>query len=137
MELQQVQVVTHRVSKLQVKYTICSEMKCVQHPLCSVSSGPPTVTISPLEEQVVDIGGSVTLTCSASDCVGGGFSFVWYRDGSNVSTSGVLTISNVTSSDFGEYTCNVTGNGGTGSATTYISEASELFTCKQVNTTTC
>ena len=95
------------------------------------------MTISPLEEQVVGIGDSVTLTCSASDCVGSAFSFVWYRDGSYVSTKGVLTMSSVTNSDFGEYTCNVTGEGGTGSATTYISEESELFTCKQVNTTTC
>ena len=95
------------------------------------------MTISPLEEQFLSIGGSVTLTCSADDCVDSAFSFVWYRDGSNVSTSGGLTISNVTSSDFGEYTCNVTGEGGTGSATTYISEESELFTCKQVDTITC
>ena len=85
------------------------------------------MTISPVEEQVVSIGGSVMLYCSAGDCVGSTFSYVWYRDGSNVSTSSVLTISNVSSSDFGEYTCNSTGEGGTGSATTYLSEESELL----------
>ena len=83
------------------------------------------MSISPVEEQVVSIGDSVTFRCSAGDCVGSSFSYVWYRDGSNVSTSPVLTISNVSSSDFGEYTCNTTGDGGIGSATTYISEESE------------
>ena len=100
-------------------------MSSIDHAVLT-AAGPPTVSISPVAEQVIPTGGSVTLTCSAEDCVSGSFTYMWYRDGVNVVNGSTLTISNASSTDFGRYECNATGNGGTGSAATYISEQSEL-----------
>ena len=103
-------------------------MMSVSSITCAVltAAGPPTVSISPVAEQVIPTGGSVTLTCSAEDCVSGSFTYMWYRDEVSVVNGSTLTISSASSSDFGRYECNATGNGGTGSAATYISEQSEL-----------
>jgi uncharacterized membrane protein len=40
---------------------------------------------------------------------------MWYRDGVSVSSSAVLNITNVSSTNYGRYECKATGSGGTGS----------------------
>ena len=65
----------------------------------------------------------------------GTFTFSWFLDGSPVEASLVtsidgttseLSVTSVTSADFGTYTCNVTNEHGTGSAVAYVSERGEF-----------
>ena len=82
------------------------------------------------------MGDSLTLTCTRSDCVGTTtFTFSWFLDGSPVEASLVtaidgttseLSVTSVTSADFGTYTCNVTNEHGTGSAVAYVRERGEF-----------
>ena len=91
------------------------------------AAGPPTVSISPVAEQVIPTGGSVTLTCSAEDCVSGSFTYMWYRDGVSVSSSAVLNITNVSSTTHGRYECKATGSGGTGSTAKTVARESKFL----------
>ena len=65
----------------------------------------------------------------------GTFTFSWLLDGSPVEASLVtsidgttsqLSVTSVTSADFGTYTCNVTNENGTGSAVAYVRERGEI-----------
>ena len=96
---------------------------------CAVftAAGPPTVSISPVAEQVIPTGGSVTLTCSAEDCVSSSFTYMWYRDGVSVSSSAVLNITNVSSTTYGRHECKATGSGGTGSVAKTIARESKFL----------
>ena len=80
------------------------------------------------------MGDMLTLTCTGGDCVGT-FTFSWFLDGSPVEASLVtaidgttseLSVTIVTSADFGTYTCNVTNEYGTGSAVAYVRERGEF-----------
>ena len=42
-------------------------------------------------------------------------------------TTSELSVTSVTSADFGTYTCNVTNEHGTGSAVAYVRERGEVF----------
>ena len=108
--------------------------------LCSASPdihcpAPPTVSVTP-SEPVVSVGNMLTLICTRSDCVGTtNFTFSWFLEGSPVEASLVtaidgttsqLSVTSVTSADFGTYTCNVTNEHGTGSAVAYVRERGEF-----------
>ena len=63
------------------------------------------------------------------------FTFSWFLDDSPVEASLVtsidgttsqLSVTSVTSADFGTYTCNVTNEHGTGSAVAYVREGGEV-----------
>ena len=90
--------------------------------------------VTPLEP-VLTVGDPLTLTCTGSDCVGStNFTFSWLLDGSPVEASLVtdsgttsqLSVTSVTSADFGTYTCQVTSVYGTGTALAYVRETGEL-----------
>ena len=77
---------------------------------------------------LLSVGDPLTLTCTGSDCVGT-FNFSWFLEGSPVNASLVtaitsatsqLSITSVTSADFGMYTCQVTNEYGIGSAVAYV-----------------
>ena len=83
------------------------------------------------------MGDPLTLNCTGSDCVATTtFTFSWFLDGSPVEASLVtsidgttseLSVTNVTSADFGTYTCNVMNEHGTGSAVAYVRERGEFL----------
>ena len=86
-------------------------------------------------ESILSVGDPLTLTCTGSDCVGTTtFTFSWSLDGSPVEASLVtdsgttsqLSVTSVTSADFGTYTCQVTSVYGTGTAVAYVRETGEL-----------
>ena len=71
----------------------------------------------------------------------GTFTFSWFLDGSPVgaslvtavnSTTSQLTVTNVTSADFGTYTCNVMNEHGTGSAVAYVREGGEVYCSREL-----
>ena len=96
--------------------------------LSSVSATP--------SEAVLSVGNPLTLTCTGGDCVGNTtFTFSWLLDGSPVDTSlvtavsgttSLLSVTSVTSADFGTYSCQVTGVHGTGTAVSYVQEIGML-----------
>ena len=66
--------------------------------------------------------------------------FSWFLDGSPVEASLVtsidgttsqLSVTSVTSADFGTYTCNVTNEHGTGSAVAYVRERGEIYCSRE------
>ena len=86
-------------------------------------------------EPVLSAGDPLTLTCTGSDCVGTtAFTFSWFLDGSPVEASLVtdsgttsqLSVTSVTSADFGTYRCEVTSDYGTGTAVAYVRETGEF-----------
>ena len=85
-------------------------------------------------EPVLSVGDPLTLTCTGSDCVEA-FILSWLLDGSPVEASLVtdsgttsqLSVTSVTSADFGTYTCQVTSVYGTGTAVAYVRETGELY----------
>ena len=93
---------------------------------------PPSVG----SEAVLSVGDPLTLTCTGGDCVGTTtFNFSWLLDGSPVDTSLVTAINNttsqlsvtsVTSADFGTYTCQVMSVHGAGTAVAYVRERREF-----------
>ena len=105
-------------------YSLLSDIHC---------PAPPTVGVTP-SEPLLSVGDMLTLTCTGGDCVGT-FTFSWFLDGSPVEASLVtsidgttseLSVTSVTSADFGTYTCNVTNEHGTGSAVAYVRERGEF-----------
>ena len=69
------------------------------------------------------------------------FAFSWFLDGSPVEASLVtsvdgtmsqLSVTSVTSADFGTYTCNVTNEHGTGSAVAYVREGGEVCCSREL-----
>ena len=108
-------------------YSLLSDIHC---------PAPPTVGVTP-SEPVLSVGDMLTLTCTGGDCVGTTtFTFSWFLDGSPVEASLVtaidgttsqLSVTSVTSADFGTYTCNVTNEHGTGSAVAYVRERGEVY----------
>ena len=99
------------------------------------TTAPPSVSVTP-SEPVLSVGDPLTLTCTGGDCVGTtNFTFSWLLDGSPVNTSLVtavnsttsqLSVTSVTSADFGTYTCQVTSVHGTGTAVSYVQEKGML-----------
>ena len=94
---------------------------------------PPSVGVTPSEPLLI-VGNMLTLTCTVGDCVGT-FTFFWLLAGSPVEASLVtsingttseLSVTSVTSADFGTYTCNVTNEHGTASAVAYVRERGEF-----------
>ena len=86
------------------------------------------------------MGDMLTLACTGGDCVGT-FTFSWFLDGSPVEASLVtsidgttsqLSVTSVTSADFGTYTCNVTNENGTGSAVAYVREGGEVYCSREL-----
>ena len=106
-------------------YSLLSAIHCL---------APPTVDVAP-SEPLLSVGDPLTLNCTGSDCVGTtNYTFSWFLDGSPVEASLVtaidgttsqLSVTTVTSADFGTYTCNVTNEHGTGSAVAYVRERGE------------
>ena len=81
-------------------------------------------------------GDPLTLTCTGGDCAASSFTFSWLLDGSPVNTSLVtdidgttsqLSVTSVTSADFGTYTCQVTSVHGTGTAVSYVREMGQFL----------
>ena len=117
-------------------YSLLSDIHC---------PAPPTVGVTP-SEQLLSVGNMLILTCTGSDCVGTStFTFFWLLDGSPVEASLVtsidgttsqLSVTSVTSSDFGTYTCNVMNEHGTGSAVAYVRESGEHLTSVIVSSAT-
>ena len=87
-------------------------------------------------EPLLSVGDPLTLTCTGGDCVGTTtFNFSWLLDGSPVDTSLVtainsttsqLSVTSVTSDDFGTYTCQVTSVHGAGTAVAYVRERGQF-----------
>ena len=86
-------------------------------------------------EPLLSEGDPLTLTCTGSDCVETTtFTFSWFLDSTPVEASLVtdsgttsqLSVTSVTSADFGTYTCQVTSVYGTGTAVAYVRETGEL-----------
>ena len=83
------------------------------------------------------MGDTLTLTCTGGNCNGDTtFTFTWLLDGSQVDTSLVtdidgttsqLSVTSVTSTDFGTYTCQVTNVDGTGTAVSTVRETGQLY----------
>ena len=97
-------------------------------------AAPPSVGVTP-SEPVLSVGDPLRLTCTGSDCVGT-FNFSWFIGGSPVnaslvtvnnvnSTTSQLSVTSVTSADFGTYTCQVTNVQGTGTAVASVRDAGE------------
>ena len=96
---------------------------------------PPSVSVTP-SETLLNVGDPLTLTCTGGDSVGTTtFNFSWLFDGSPVGTSRVmainstasqLSVTSVTSADFGTYTCQVTSVHGAGTAVAYARERREF-----------
>ena len=94
-------------------------------------TAPPSVGVTP-SEPLLSVGDALTLTCTGGDCVGIiTINFSWLLDGSPVDTSLVtvinsttsqLSVTSVTSADFGTYTCQVMSVHGTGTAVADIRE---------------
>ena len=107
--------------------------------LILLHASPPSVSVTP-SEPVLSVGDPLTLTCTGGDCVGTTFS--WFFDGRPVDTSlvtavnsttaavdgttSLLSVTSVTSADFGTYTCQVTSVHGTGTAVSYVREIGML-----------
>ena len=94
---------------------------------------PPSVGVTP-SEPLLSVGNTLTLTCTGSDCVGTTtFTFSWLLDGSPVEASLVtdngttsqLSVTSVTSADFGMYRCEATSVYGTETAVSYVRERGE------------
>ena len=111
-------------------YSLLSDIHC---------PAPPTVGVTP-SEPVLSVGDMLTLTCTVEDCVGT-FTFSWFFDGTPVGASLVtsidvttsqLSVTSVTSADFGTYTCNVTNENGTGSAVAYVRERGEVYCSREI-----
>ena len=69
------------------------------------------------------------------------FTFSWFLDGSPVEASLVtsidgttsqLSVTSVTSADFGTYTCNMTNENGIGSAVAYVREGGEVYCSREL-----
>ena len=83
------------------------------------------------------MGDPLTLMCTGSDCVGTTtFTLSWLFDGNPVDaglvmdidgTTSQLSVTSVTSADFGTYTCQVMSVHGTGTAVAYVREAGQLI----------
>ena len=107
------------------------------YPSFTLHVAPPSVSVTP-SEPVLSVGDTLTLTCTGGDCVGNTtFAFSWLLDGRPVNTSLVtavnvtsntsqLSVTSVTSADFGTYTCQVTSVHGTGTAVSYVQERGML-----------
>ena len=103
--------------------------------LTLLHAAPPSVSATP-SEAVLSVGDPLTLTCTGEDCVGTTtFTFSWLLDGSPVDTSLVtavsgttsqLSVTSMTSADFGTYRCQVTSVHGTGTAVSYVQEIGML-----------
>ena len=103
--------------------------------LTLLHAAPPSVSVTP-SEPVLSVGDTLTLTCTGGDCVGTtNFTFSWVLDGSPVDTSlvtavnstmSLLSVTSVTSADFGTYSCQVTSVHGTGTAVSYVRETGML-----------
>ena len=97
---------------------------------------PPSVGVTP-SESVLSVGDPLMLTCTGGDCVGTTtFTFSWLLDGNLVDASLVtgtdgttsqLSVTSVTSADFGTYTCQAMSIHGTGEAVAYVREAGQLI----------
>ena len=101
---------------------------------------PPTVGVTP-SDPILSVGNMLTLTCIGSDCVGTTtFTFSWFLDDSPVegnlvtvnTTTSQLSVTSVTSADFGTYTCNVTNEHGTGTAVAYVREGGEVYCSREL-----
>ena len=98
-------------------------------------AAPPTVGVTSAET-LLSVGDPLTLTCTGGDCAGTtSFTFTWLLDASPVDTSLVtvinsttsqLSVTSVTSTDFGTYTCEMTSVYGTGTAVAFVRERGEF-----------
>ena len=104
---------------------------CVGH-----CPAPPSASLTP-SEPLLSVGDPLTLTCTGGDCVGTTtFTFSWLLDGSPVDTTSLVTdinstvsqlsVTSMTSADFGTHTCQVTSVHGTGTAVSYVRETGQL-----------
>ena len=90
---------------------------------------PPSVSVTP-SEPVLSVGDPLTLTCTGGDCAETtNFTFSWLHDGSPEitglvtavdGTTSQLSVTSVSSADFGTYSCQVTSVHGTGTAVSYV-----------------
>ncbi len=117
----------------------------------SVTSNAASLTVNPataITQQPTDAtacaGDDVTFSVTAT---GSNLTYQWQKDGSNISgaTSSTLTLSNVSSSDAGSYTCVVSGDCGTATsnaatltinpATAITQQPSDATACEGDNVT--
>ena len=83
---------------------------------------------------LLSVGDPLTLTCMGKGCMTA-FNFTWLFEGSPVndslvtvidSTTSQLSVTSVTSSDFGKYTCQVASVHGTGTAEATVRDAGKV-----------
>ena len=93
-------------------------------------AAPPSVGVAP-SVPLLSVGDPLTLTCMGKGCMTA-FNFTWLFEGSPVndslvtvidSTTSQLSVTSVTSSDFGKYTCQVTNVYGIGTAEVSVRDA--------------
>ena len=87
-------------------------------------------------DPVVNATDTVTLTCTVDDCLYINFNFTWFFEEEAVGSSVVVTsvnqstsiasISSISGSDFGMYTCQVTNRAGSVNVTTSVREMGKL-----------
>ena len=93
------------------------------------------MSLTPVDP-VVYVTDTVTLTCTADDCLNINFSFTWFFEEEAVGSSVLVTsvnqstsiasISSISGSDFGMYTCQVTNRAGSVNVTTSVREMGKL-----------
>ena len=122
--------------KLYLPQCLCIPLSYLSQSLSTIHcAAPPSVSVTP-SETLLSVGDTLTLTCTGGDCVETtNFTFSWLLDGSQVNTSLVtavngttsqLSVTTVTSADFGTYTCQVTSVHGTGTAVSYVKEVGQF-----------
>ena len=106
----------------------------IHHPVCFLPPpvNPPQITQQPVDQLNVDPGSSVTFTVTATTAIGV-LTYQWQLDGNllpsqvgvNGTTTRTLSLSNVTESSEGNYSCIITNDGGS-----VNSDPAQLTICK-------